>query len=192
MDDQATEAGTCAALNALQRLFQDCSEFSREADALRWRVGNSDSGVRLEGRASAIAAALCKTCHVLRVGGHLMNSDIPLRSSDALEKLASWINEDVTKVSPAAFARLRELEVLGLFAIHLVEAVKARHLKDFSWRPRRPEVSFIAAWCRQHDADGALFLRIRPRIDEVGVARLIRRYRTHCMASEDDDAVAKA
>jgi len=187
IDGAAIEAGTGAALNALRRLCQDCWEFVGQAEALRWRVGTADSGVRMEGRASAIAAALCKTSYVLRADVGLLNPDSSLYRTAAKHRLASHINEDITKVSPAGFARLRELEVLALFAVHLVEAAKARYLKDFSWMRKSLEGSFIATWCRQHDADGTLFLRIRPRIDEAGVARLIRRYRAHVLASEHDD-----
>lgn len=182
IDDAAIEAGTYAALNSLRRLCQDCSAFVPEAEALRWRVGTSDSGARLEGKASAIAAALCKTGYVLRADSYLLNPALPLYRIDAQRRLASYINEDITQVSPAGFARLRELEVLALFAHHLVEAAKARHLKDFSWRHKGLEGTLIATWCREHDADGTLSLRIRPRINEVGVGRLIRRYRARVLA----------
>lgn len=178
------EAGTFAALNALHKLFQDCSEFWLEADTLRTRVALSGSGVRLEGSASAVAAALCKTGCVLRASGFLLDPNIPLHSSDAQQRLASFIDEDTVQVSPSGYARLRQLEVLALFAFHLVEASKARHLKDLTWERKRLESSFVAAWCRQRDTDGTLYLRIRPRIDETGVARLIRRYRAHILKSD--------
>jgi hypothetical protein len=186
IDDAAIEAGTYAALNALRRIFRGCSAFVTEAEALRWRVGTSDSGVRLEGRASAIAAALCKTGYVLRAHVDLLNPDQPLYRTDAQHGLASYVNQDITQVSPAGFARMRELEVLALFAFHLVEAVKARHLKDFSWERKRFEGSFIATWNRERDVDGTHFLRIRPRITEDGVDRLIRRYRARALLSERD------
>jgi hypothetical protein len=187
LGDTAVEAGTRAALNALRQLCQDCSEFVDQAKALRWRVGAADSGVKLEGRASAIAAALCKTGYVLRADVALLNPDSPCYSTAAQHRLASYINQDISKVSTAGFARLRELEVLALFADYLVEAAKARYLKGFSWAHEGLEGRLIATWCRQHDPDGTLFLRIRPRIDEAGVARLIRRYRAHALASEHDD-----
>lgn len=177
-----------AAVEALRGLHLACVEHWQDLQKLGRRLRLNDSGVRLDGRASAVAAAFMKTVHLFRADRVDLGTP---------QWMSWWSSGDAGTYSfPGSIpvgattrssARLRELEVLGLFAQNLVEAGRARHLSEIRWAPTRRSSRFLPSWCRQRATNGKVVIRIRHRVNEHSVVRLIKRYQSHILQPDDKE-----
>lgn len=169
---------------ALKWTYRYCRERGHDVDQLARRLADSGGGVRLSGQASAVAVALCKTAFILRLDNALLRD---LRSIDQWgfrTKLATFCRVTLERVTPRALDRLRELEVYGLFALCLIEAVQARRLSEICFASHPMPSRFVPAACLQKADDGSIRLRIRPRLEQQGMEHLVERFGAHQLVED--------
>jgi hypothetical protein len=178
--------GVSAATRALDFLVEACSAHGDYIESISRRLAVSGPGVRLDGQASAVAVALCKTAFIYRlhkvIAWRFGSYPEPHLRDDVWE-LACF--GERPRVPNENFSRIQELEILGLFALSLIEAANARRLSDIAWSQHPPRCRFVPAWCRLRGADGVVTMRIRARAFEPTIARLISRYATRTLLSDE-------
>lgn len=139
--------------------MQDCPV------ALRNR---SQTGARLDGSITLVAAAYWKTVRMYRIADYLA-SDNP----GALPRVAPF--GYACFASPEAWRQTLRFEVIGLVALTLLELRRSRFLIEVDWERRVPTETFLPAW-RLLQFPSKFELQIRPRVSVDTLRRLIRRY----------------
>ncbi len=176
-----------AAAAALRFLASVCKEHWDDAIVLASRLNFSVGSIRLDGNASVVAVALCRTWFAYASSARDMQSLERVLDGVETALAPNCVNRPRTDTNglPAfAFARVWRLEILSRFAMHLAEASKLNHLAHVSWYQRDPYWAYTVPWCHVPSSDGATIVRLRPRANEKVVLRLIQRYQHRVLREE--------
>lgn len=172
-------------------LFMHCSTHREVAWRLAGRLGRRPQGLRLNSKDTLIGVAIYKLAVAYDMVDeiHAMRevSDKRLRSKANIcygKNVVRYGNSDLS--NPTLDQRLLILEMLGMFAKFLVMHKNGDPMLSVSWLEIPPPIEFAPSWCMVRSGDGG-FARIRGRINEDGLLRLIRRKWFHMLASQAEE-----
>jgi hypothetical protein len=167
-----------AVAKAFNYLINVCADHDEDLGVIIRRLSLRPEGDGKTSSASAVAVALCKTGLLYRLSNALCPIPFELRNpwehprpKDKRGRIGfpeHFPTEDLERVD--------FLEVLGVFALNLIAASRFENLDNEYWCRQYHHDRFVPAWQRYRDPDGRLKMRIRPRVNESVVTKLINRY----------------
>lgn len=183
-----------AAERVIIKLFRACDGHVQVALRLAQRLGRYPRGLRLNAHASVIGTALYK----LIVAYDLVQeaqaiSDIGFLSTNdkaiiCFQKRMPRYGPDEPNLPELNF-RLMQLEMYSMFAKILATLKRNSPLSDVSWLDMPHGLEIAPAW-HMTENSGEVSVRIRARVNENRLSRLIKRRWTHLLAYETKDEVS--
>lgn len=170
-----------AATACLRTLARLCCVEGHTADSLklRERLGLPSNGLRMNDRASIVSAALHQTMCAYAIRARLGQADsLNARALDSVYADVEWngLQRGHRLVhSDAGNAQLIRAEILGWFVACVIDASTLQYLRNVDWITDLPKTLFLPAWIVM-GTHPHYFLRMRERVPERTVRRLLRRY----------------
>lgn len=168
-----------AAERVLIWLRMTCDAHEKVGLRLAQRLGRYPRGLRLNAHASVIGAALYKlvAAYDLVQESHTI-FDLDLRDMKAkgnalYGKSMARYGADESDIPELDF-RLMQLEMFGMFAKLLLMYKNETPLKSVSWLELPHPIEYAPSWSVRKSPNG-LSIRIRSRVNEKTLARLIQR-----------------
>jgi len=187
---QCGPATARAGTETLRLLSQLCLEHQQDSLLLRTRLSLAPRGMRLSGAVSVAAAALHQTMcrYGTSRGATGEDADAAQHSLGVYDDI-KWNGLQAGSrlvCSDLGNAELLTAEILGWFAICVVDASSLYALQKVDWLVEHPGTTYLAAWIvTGMPADMAL--HIRPRATIGSVQRLLRHYPPRVSLRENSD-----